>query len=90
MTNEPFQLGEGSVKVEDGIPLLQRLSLLLGGRQHHGTVGTVDFEEDGVLRSDAVVEGGLVGQLGVLVVREVVLFRWRIKPGRGGVIIMRK
>ena len=61
-----FQLSQGPVEVEDGVALLQLLALLLRSRKNHGLVGTVHFEEDGVLLPDLVQQPLGIDQLMVL------------------------
>ena len=67
---EPLQLREGAVVVEDGVSLLEVLVLLLGRRQDHGPVGSVDLEEDGVVAVCLVSESLGIRERLVLVVGE--------------------
>ncbi len=68
---EALELGKRAVVVEHGVALLEPLVLLLGRRKHHGTVGSVDLKEDGVLAFHVVVQRAVPHRL-VLVVREVI------------------
>lgn len=69
-----LKLCQGAIKVEDGVALLQFLSLLLGCGQDHGQVGAVHLKEDGVLAAHRVRQGFPAHQLLVLVIGEVVLW----------------
>ena len=55
----------------DHIAFLELVVFFLGGGDHHASVGTIDFEEDGHLVSETVGESGLVPE--PLVLRVLVL-----------------
>ena len=70
---ESLELGEAAVRVEDGVPLLEELVLLLRRREDHRAVRSVELEEDRVLLADFVRPSRRVDELVVLVVGEVLV-----------------